>query len=181
MKLSVTIVVLLAVGGFVACSGSSAPTTNPIGTGTGSGSGSSSGGGGDDSGSTSGDDGGSSSGGEGGSCTVAADWAQNSNGPACDTCEQKNCCAVIKSCSNDTGCTAIFDCQNNCYSGVGPDGGSVAGDGGIVDDAGDTSEDVCAQACVTQQPQASQDLFTAQDDCVNGTGANQCGASAVCN
>jgi hypothetical protein len=178
MKLSLThaFVLLLAACGPAGCSGSS----TPIG-GSAADSGSTSSGG--DSGSTSkGDDGGTGSTGDGGgtSCTIASDWATNSAGPSCDTCEQKNCCAVIQACNDDKGCKAIYDCQNNCYSGIGTDGGAIPQDGGAVDDAGDNAEDLCAQTCITLQPAASQALFTPQDDCVNGTSANQCGGAGVC-
>jgi hypothetical protein len=180
MKISLTpaIVLLLAACSLGGCSGSSAPTD---GSGSGDDSGSKSSG--DDSGSTtSKGDGGKGSTDDGGNsaCTIAADWANNSPGPACDTCVQKNCCGVIQDCSNDTGCKAIYDCQTNCYSGVGLDGGQIDQDGGAVDDAGDSAEDLCAQACIALQSQASQALFASQDNCVNGTAANQCGAAAVC-
>jgi len=173
MKLGVTpgIVLLLSSFAFAGCSGSSA---SPLGSTPDSGSTST----GDDSGGNTGEGG---STGDGGSCTIATDWSNNSNGAACDSCEQQHCCPAIAACNSDKGCKAIFDCQVNCYSGIGLDGGSVVGDGGPVDDAGDTTEDLCAQACITLQPSASQALFTTQDDCVNGTAANQCGAVAVCN
>jgi hypothetical protein len=180
MKLSLThaFVLLLAAYGLAGCSSSSAPASGGLGEDSGSTSS-----GGDSGGTTSKGDGGTGSTGDGGtsSCTIAADWANNSAGPACDTCEQQHCCTVIQACNNDTGCKAIYDCQSNCYSGIGLDGGQIPQDGGPVDDAGDNAEDLCAQTCITQQPSASQGLFTAQDDCVNGTAANQCGAAAVCN
>lgn len=182
MKLSLTraLVLLLAASGPAACSGASTPTTPINGLGDDSGSTSS---GGDSGGTTPKGDGGTGSTGDGGgsSCTIAADWASSSAGPACDTCEQQHCCAVIQACNDDKGCKAIFDCQNNCYSGIGPDGGAIPQDGGAVDDAGDSAGDLCAQACIDQAPAASQALFTPQDDCVNGTAANQCGKVGVCN
>jgi hypothetical protein len=182
MKLSLmrAIVLLLAAAGPAGCSGSSASTSG-LGGGVDSGSTSSSGG--DSGGTTPKGDGGTGPTGDGGtgSCTIASDWSNNSAGPACDTCEQQHCCAVIQACNDDKGCKAIYDCQNNCYTGIGLDGGPIPQDGGAVDDAGDTAEDLCAQTCIDQAPSASQSLFTPQDDCVNGSGANQCGGASVCN
>jgi hypothetical protein len=178
MKLSLASagVLLLTAFGLTGCSGSSSPSYS-VGDDSGSTSG------GDDSGSSSNGDAGTGATGDGGgsSCTIPSDWAQNSAGPLCDTCEQQHCCAVINACNSDPGCKAIYNCQNNCYSGTGLDGGAISQDGGAVDDAGDTAEDVCAQACVDQAPSAAQALFTPQDDCVNGSSGTQCGGASVCN
>jgi hypothetical protein len=178
MKLSLASagVLLLTAFGLTGCSGSSSPSYS-VGDDSGSTSG------GDDSGSSSkGDGGGGNTGdGGGGSCTIPADWAQNSAGPLCDTCMQAHCCPVIQASNSDPGCKAIYDCQTNCYSGTGPDGGALSDDGGPVDDAGDTTGDLCAQSCVDTASSAAQALFTPQDDCVNGSSGTQCGGASVCN
>ena len=175
MKLPLKLVFsIFATVGLVGCSSSNGPTSvyTPSDDAGGSGGNNNS----NDSGSTgtgtSKDAGGGGGGGDSGgssSCVIPEDWQDNSPSGTCSTCEQTNCCAMIVACNADTGCKAIYDCQNNCYSGIGADGGQISQDGGIVDDAGDTAEDLCAQGCTAAGSTASQALFTPQDNCVNGT------------
>ena len=79
------------------------------------------------------------------------DWSQSAT---CDDCQTKYCCALIQVCANDPGCTAIYDCQSNCYSGIGPDGGALS----TAD--GSTDEDTCAAGCFAAGSTAAQGLFT---------------------
>jgi hypothetical protein len=107
---------------------------------------------------TSGDSGGTTS------CTLPDTWSQSAT---CDACQVAHCCSLIAACAADTACTAIYTCQANCYSGVGPDGGTISS--APIDDAGDSAEDTCAADCFSAGSPAAQKLFTPQDTCVNTT------------
>lgn len=93
-------------------------------------------------------------------CSLPSAWSQN---PACDACQLKNCCTSIQECANDPPCASIYDCQSNCYSGLGPDGGALS----TTD--GPTAEDQCASDCVAAGSAAAQTNFAKQDTCVNTT------------
>ncbi len=171
MKLPLTILGILASCGLVACSSSPTGNTGVITPNDDSGSPAASNDSGTPANNDSGSSGGGDSGGAGGdsggsSCTLPSAWSMN---PACDSCQTQYCCASINKCAADPGCTAIYNCQVNCYSGVGIDGGTISQDGGLVDDAGDTVEDLCAQACLAAGTTAAQALFNPQDQCVNVT------------
>jgi len=124
-----------------------------------------------DSGSTPGKDSGGTTadtgaGGDGASACMLPDaWTYN---PMCDTCQVKYCCAPINDCASDPGCLAIFNCEQNCYNGQGPDGGAINPDAG-PDDAGNTPTDDCIAACKAAGTAAAQMLFDTQDTCVNVT------------
>jgi hypothetical protein len=100
---------------------------------------------------------------DGGTACILPDaWSQT---PTCDACQVQYCCAVIQNCAADAACAAIYACQSNCYSGVGPDGGTLSS----ADDGGGSQEDVCAANCLAAGSMAAQNLFTPQDTCVNTT------------
>ena len=111
---------------------------------------------------------GGDSGGGGASCPVAnlpTDWqntaANSANNAACNACMAQYCCNSITACANDTGCKTIYTCQANCYD---------------APDASTAQMDACTAACVTGS-MASQNLFNAQDTCVNTT---SCASTTTC-
>jgi hypothetical protein len=172
LPLAPALLAALASPGISACASAASPA--PATVYSGDDSGASPPANGDDSGSpgTTGDSGGVSNGGDSGSatCTLPAAWVNDA--PACNTCQQKSCCASILACAADKGCTAIFTCQSNCYSGVGLDGGAITGT--PIDDAGDSAEDLCAATCLSVGTPAAQALFNPQDTCVNTTCLSTC-------
>ena len=137
-------------------------------------------------GGTSGGKGGAAGGGLGGAagdpnadCNVgimAMRWL--SDVAACNTCQQKNCCAKIVACAGNNDCLGIYKCEQNCYDGIGPDGGAVASDDAGTDDAMNTAMDRCVNDCKAAGTPAGLALYTPQDECVNG---DVCGAVDVCN
>jgi len=175
LPLAPALLAALASPGLSACSSAASPA--PASVYSGDDSGASTPSGGDDSGSpgtgTTSDSGGGNSGGDAGgaTCTLPASWVTDT--PACDTCQEKSCCASILACAADKACTAIYTCQASCYSGTGLDGGTITGT--PIDDAGDSAEDLCAATCLAAATPAAQALFNPQDTCVNTTSCSaQC-------
>jgi hypothetical protein len=96
---------------------------------------------------------------------------------------QMNCCDKIGACAANADCLKIYSCEQDCYSGKGPDGGVVAEDDAGTDDAGNTAMDNCVMACQAMGMTASASgytLYSAQDSCVNGSLPPACGAMDVC-
>jgi hypothetical protein len=150
------------------CSSSSPPAVN---TGTDSGTGAVA-----DTGSqTATDSGGTNKDGGGVTCNAqfaAATCAQ------CAACLAPYCCSAINACYADPGCTAELTCENNCYNAVLPDGGPFPSDDGGDGAAGADLQAECLTACEEVDAGAnSAALYTAQDNCYNGTGPG----NAACN
>ncbi|HEY2902011.1 MAG TPA: hypothetical protein VGL59_15630 [Polyangia bacterium] len=176
----------------VGCSSSGSSNNGSGGSSAGSSGGSSgnnSGTGGTSGGSSGGTSGGSGSGGSTGGggdmsgCVLPQTWIDNSPGVPCNTCMQMNCCDKIGACAANADCLKIYSCEQDCYSGKGPDGGVVAEDDAGTDDAGNTAMDNCVMACQAMGMTASASgytLYSAQDSCVNGSLPPACGAMDVC-
>ena len=151
-------------GGSSASSGGSTGSGSGGNTGTGSG------------GTTSSGSGGSGN----GNCVLPTTWKDNAQNAMCVSCMQDNCCSVIVACASDPGCLAIYNCENKCYEGIGPDGGMVADDDAGTDDAGNTAMDNCVMQCKNAGSAAAMALFGPQDDCVNDMIPPHCGMIQVC-
>jgi hypothetical protein len=93
---------------------------------------------------------------------------------------QENCCSVIVACAADPGCLAIYNCENKCYEGMGPDGGTVADDDAGTDDAGNTAMDNCVMECQKAGSAAALALYNPQDSCVNDMIPPNCGMPQIC-
>ncbi len=99
-----------------------------------------------------------------GACTLAA--AAQSGIPACDSCEQSSCCALIAACLDDNApCLALYTCTQNCDDGINPDGSSF-------DSSNASLVDQCWNVC--EQGQATASTFEAQDNCVSSSCATPC-------
>jgi hypothetical protein len=99
----------------------------------------------------------------GGACTLPA--AAASGIPACDQCEQTNCCAKIAACLDNPPCLAIYNCTQNCDNGI-------SGDGGTFDSTNASLVDACWNACEAGQITAS--TFETQDNCVSTSCTTPC-------
>jgi hypothetical protein len=99
-----------------------------------------------------------STGSSSGVCTINAQFTY-ATCPECTACVQSKCCSVINDCYGDLGCTALFNCINDCYnSGVLPDDASVP-------IGGDCSA-LCLSA-VDSSAESTQ-LFMTEDNCWEG-------------
>ena len=161
----------------VGCSSSGSGNNGTGGSGPNSGTG----GGNSGSGGTTG---GGTGGGSSANCIVPKTWTDNleSLGTMCVACAQANCCDGIKACAADQDCLKIYKCEQDCYSGIGPDGSVVGEDDAGTDDAGNTMMDKCVMDCIAAGTTAAQTLFGTQDDCVNGLipAATTCGKKEIC-
>jgi hypothetical protein len=95
--------------------------------------------------------------------------------PECATClTGTSCCSSINNCFADNGCNALILCQFNCNNNS-----TLPGDA-AVPDGGDCMA-LCASA--VDAGAVSQALFTAEDNCWEGTGpgATTCGNACMCN
>jgi hypothetical protein len=115
-----------------------------------------------------------------GNCILPTTWVENAQNAMCISCMQENCCSVIVACASDPGCLAIYNCENKCYEGMGPDGGVVAGDDAGTDDAGNTAMDNCVMDCQKAGSAAALALYNPQNNCVNDMVPPNCGMTQIC-
>jgi hypothetical protein len=177
-------VVLVGAAGLVGgCSSSGSGNGGSGGSGSGTGGGMSAGGGGSGSGTggtTSGSGGGS--GGGNSNCVIPTTWTENlmDISSQCLPCAQMYCCDKIVTCAGNTACLDIYKCEQNCYNGIGPDGGVVADDDAGTDDAGATAMDRCVEQCKATGSAAGKPAYDDQDSCINGLLPTNCGKMEVC-